>query len=445
MVHAYYCNFKSPSKRAFHDFLDSVRLNRVTLTFKVVTSFYVFFLSVISIFYLFNIVANLGVPNYVFLIFLIFFILSYPVAYLQYRIRFFEPVHEISVKLLTQSQVKAMPSKDVLDHQDILKIGLVEVSKVIDYLIILEKQSQALAEGKFEDGVHNQHVDGSLGDSFKKMREVLIANLRSLIDDVKISADQVLEQSNKVSESTSQVNSSLEQISGVVQEIAKGAQDMSKQANNIQALSKKTSNRANDGIEASKNLEVVMNNIKLGTNESVDKIKSLEERSKKIGNIVNVISSISDQTNLLALNAAIEAARAGDAGRGFAVVADEVRKLAEQTQKATKEISELISSITSDINTATLSVQNNTKKVDESLIEVNKTSAIFNEIPVLVGEVDKAITEMAAVVEENAAGSQETSASVEEISASLNEVKNSIDLLKASSKDLFNSVSKMKL
>ena len=80
---------------------------------------------------------------------------------------------------------------------------------------------------------------------------------------------------------------------------------------------------------------------------------TLANAATRIGEVVNLISSIAGQTNLLALNATIEAARAGDSGRGFAVVASEVKSLAGQTARATEDIAAQVSAIQSAATDAT--------------------------------------------------------------------------------------------
>ena len=123
-----------------------------------------------------------------------------------------------------------------------------------------------------------------------------------------------------------------------------------------------------------------MNFIQKTVSEANEKTKELENLTKQIGQISDVITGISDQTNLLALNAAIEAARAGEQGKGFAVVAGEVRKLAEESKKSASQITIIIQKIQESTEVVIDYMLNGQKEVDSGLIAVNEASEAFEKI-----------------------------------------------------------------
>ena len=65
----------------------------------------------------------------------------------------------------------------------------------------------------------------------------------------------------------------------------------------------------------------------------VQNMDTIQQSSKRIGDIVSVIDSIAFQTNILALNAAVEAARAGEQAQGIVSLTDATNALeSEATQ-----------------------------------------------------------------------------------------------------------------
>jgi methyl-accepting chemotaxis protein len=125
--------------------------------------------------------------------------------------------------------------------------------------------------------------------------------------------------------------------------------------------------------------------------EVVDTMKGINDSSKKIADIINVIDGIAFQTNILALNAAVEAARAGEQGRGFAVVAGEVRALAGRSAEAAKEIKRLITD-------SVQRVEQGTAQADRAGMTMKEVVEAIRRVTDIMGEISAASAEQNASV-----------------------------------------------
>jgi hypothetical protein len=151
---------------------------------------------------------------------------------------------------------------------------------------------------------------------------------------------------------------SLQNTQSSLQTLAEHLHDEKDNAIEAQGISLSTS-------QAIERISLDLNDLADSSGNAALQAGSLDQNSREIIGVVQMIRGIADQTNLLALNASIEAARAGEQGRGFAVVADEVRTLASRTAEATDKIANLAASIQTG--------SNSTREQMSSLAEQSRT------------------------------------------------------------------------
>ena len=190
--------------------------------------------------------------------------------------------------------------------------------------------------------------------------------LRSIVTEIKDSADDLTASSNKLIKMAQDTQESVNDVYHAVGEISDGARNQANETTDanenvvrigeqIEYISeevKSLTDYAGRMAEAEKASEEIMKELN-GSNESTkesvlrvaEQITDMNGAIQNITKAVSMIQDIADETDLLSLNASIEAARAGEAGRGFAVVAEQISKLADQSKRSATEIEQIIQNI----------------------------------------------------------------------------------------------------
>lgn len=272
------------------------------------------------------------------------------------------------------------------------------------------------------------HLSSAINSMTQNLRSLII-KVSQLAEQVAASSEELTANAEQSAQAASQVAVSITETAQgtdkqshtvdttlrLVEEVADGVSMVAYSTDTTAGIIIKTVGAAKEGGISIEKAVSQMHQIEDVVHESAEVVAALGERSKEIGNITAVISSIAGQTNLLALNAAIEAARAGEQGRGFAVVAEEVRKLAEQSEDAAKEIAKLIYEIQTDTEKAVAAMDNGTREAKVGTEVVNTAGKAFNEIESMVENIVPLMNQAKAATQEAVKGTQKIVSAVQDI------------------------------
>lgn len=251
------------------------------------------------------------------------------------------------------------------------------IRKILEPMNILIKNTNEISKGNLTvvNEIKSKDEVGKLTLSFNNMT----FNLKNILIEVKdtikglIHINNVVKNAQKdtmtgmsiINESTENILKDTVKISNLIEKSISSFGNIKDRLLNIKFKSEKVLNEAGKIREINhqgiSNIED-LNNINFESNkrmeEAVESFKKLNNNLNNIGNIIEVVTTISKKTNILALNASIEAARYGEFGRGFNVVAIEIKKLSQDVSFQMNRIEQIVESLNIDMYSAKKKIQN---------------------------------------------------------------------------------------
>ena len=270
--------------------------------------------------------------------------------------------------------------------------------------------TRKIAEGDLTVDIElRQNDKSSLLFALMQMRNSLakaVGNIRSSSDTIATASQQIAAGNQDLSSRTEEQASSLEETASSMEELTSTVRQNADNARQANQLAVTASDVAVKGGAV--------------VSEVIETMSAINDSSRRMADIINVIDGIAFQTNILALNAAVEAARAGEQGRGFAVVATEVRNLAQRSANAAREIKVLIDDSVSKVQSGSALVESAGSTMEEVVRSIQRVTDIMSEITAAsqeqsegIEQVNQAIIQMDHVTQQNAALVEEAAAAAE--------------------------------
>jgi aerotaxis receptor len=265
-----------------------------------------------------------------------------------------------------------------------------------------------MAAGDLTQTIQSDRHD--LIGQFTRSLNQLNVNLRSIVSDARKQVDEMLLATREIAEGNQDLSSRTESQASSLQQTAASMEE-------ITGTVKQSSDTAGQAADLAAQSTAITQRSSEVVSNVTHTMQAIEDSSRRIGEIIQVIDSIAFQTNILALNAAVEAARAGEQGRGFAVVASEVRALAGRTATAAREVKQLITDSADKVRAGSELTHAAQNTMQEAVQSVEHVTSLVAQISGGAREQLSGISQINAAVAQLDGITQQNAAAVEEIAA----------------------------
>lgn len=319
----------------------------------------------------------------------IFFFLFFAVLYFDMKMVGIA-VGGLSLSIVVSWIIKGstlLPVKDELFIPDLFLRSLGIVLSMCAVLLLTYLSGSFLVNAKKDELERNNNKVQNVLDKVSGLTEKLSVASSALLmtsqnesastQELSAISENLLTHSEAIIAKTTQSKNNLD-------DLEQSSRDIEKKMNDVNTISQDLVDISAANETALMNLMNISEKVEASTKDTKNVTNRLLQDVDKIGETLDIISSIAISTNLLALNASIEAARAGEAGRGFTVVALEVGKLANSTTESLKSVNEVIQKIQNGAqDVAKFMNDNSAQFVEQNRVMSETVSGIRNMIDLL--------------------------------------------------------------